>query len=221
MDSLVEGPAGGHAPPLADIAVPGAAMRDPAPRFTIVVPVLDEGPCVERLAREIAEACAPLAPFEAIFVDDGSTDATPARIAALRAEFPWLREVRHARSCGQSAALRSGVLAARAVLICTLDGDGQNPPDEMPRLLAPFLAAADALPGLVAGQRLHRRDGRRAGWRRASPTGCAPACSATLRATPAAGSRRSGARCSSRCPTSTICTATCRRWSGARGWTCC
>ena len=133
----------------------------PPPRFTVVVPVLNEAANVEPMAREIAAACAPLGPFEAIFVNDGSTDATPERITALRAEFPWLREVRHARPCGQSAALRSGVIAARAAIICTIDGDGQNPPAEIPKLLAPLLDAQpgrDPGLGLVAGQRTGRRD---------------------------------------------------------------
>jgi dolichol-phosphate mannosyltransferase len=135
-----------------------------APRFSVVAPMLNEAENVEPMAREIAAACAGLEPFEVIFVNDGSTDATAERIAALRAEFPWLREVRHARPCGQSAALRSGVLAARAALICTIDGDGQNPPAEIPRLVAPLLAGADgggaARLGLVAGQRVARKDRR-------------------------------------------------------------
>ncbi len=129
--------------------------------FTVVVPMLNEAGNVEPMAREIAAACAPLGPFEAIFVNDGSTDATAERIAALRAEFPWLREVRHARPCGQSAALRSGVIAARAAIVCTIDGDGQNPPAEIPKLLAPLLAPRlDGAPdlGLVAGQRTGRQD---------------------------------------------------------------
>lgn len=129
------------------------------PRFTIVVPMLNEASCVDRLAREIAAACASLAPFEAIFVDDGSSDDTADRIAALRTDFPWLREVRHASTCGQSAALRSGVLVAHAPIICTIDGDGQNPPAEIPRLVAPLLDAADPRLGLVAGQRQRRQDG--------------------------------------------------------------
>jgi len=140
---------------------------------TVVAPMLNEAENVEPLAREIAAACASLAPFEAIFVNDGSTDATAGRIAALRAEFPWLREVRHEHPCGQSAALRSGVLAARADVICTIDGDGQNPPAEIPRLVAPLLDPADEQGtdgeamegvtaggrlGLVAGQRVARQD---------------------------------------------------------------
>ena len=131
------------------------------PRFTIVVPMLNEAGNVEPMAREIAAACAPLGPFEAIFVNDGSTDATADRIAALRAEFPWLREVRHARPCGQSAALRSGVIAARAAIVCTIDGDGQNPPAEIPKLVAPLLECRPGLDpglGLVAGQRTGRQD---------------------------------------------------------------
>lgn len=130
------------------------------PRFTVVAPMLNEADNVELMAREIAAACAPLGPFEAIFVNDGSTDATPARIAALRAEFPWLREVRHAAPCGQSAAVRSGVIAARAAIICTIDGDGQNPPAEIPRLVAPLLDGHPRL-GLVAGERVARQDSKR------------------------------------------------------------
>ncbi|HUF87974.1 MAG TPA: glycosyltransferase family 2 protein [Thermohalobaculum sp.] len=141
-------------PTTAPTTAPTAA---PGPRLSIVVPMRDEAASVEPLAREIAAACARLAPFEAIFVNDGSRDATAARIAALRAELPWLREVRHARPCGQSAAIRSGVLAARAPLICTLDGDGQNPPAEIPRIVAPLLAGQPGL-GLVAGERHRRAD---------------------------------------------------------------
>lgn len=134
-------------------------MSDPSdtPRFAVVAPMLNEAENVERLVREIAEACLPESPFEAIFVNDGSTDATAEKIAALRAEFPWLREVRHASPCGQSAAVRSGVLAARAPMICTIDGDGQNPPSEIPDLIRPLLEG-DGKIGLVAGQRVDRQD---------------------------------------------------------------
>ena len=129
----------------------------PPPRFAVVAPMLNEADNIERMTREIAEACTPVGPFEAIFVNDGSTDDSSARIEALRAEFPWLREVRHAEPCGQSAAVRSGVRAAHAPVICTIDGDGQNPPSEIPKLVAPFLGD-DAGPGIVAGQRVDRQD---------------------------------------------------------------
>ena len=127
------------------------------PRFAVVAPMLNEADNVEPMAREIAEACTPVGPFEAIFVNDGSTDGTADAIAALRAEFPWLREVRHAKPCGQSAAVRSGVMAARAPVVCTIDGDGQNPPSEIPKLVAPLLEGRAGL-GLVAGQRVGRQD---------------------------------------------------------------
>jgi len=134
-------------------------MTDPdeTPRFTVIAPMLDEAGTVAALACEIGAACAAIGPFEAIFVNDGSTDGTAEAIAASRTEHPWLREVRHAAPCGQSAALRSGVLAARAPLICTLDGDGQNPPSEIPKLVAPLLEDRPGL-GLVAGQRVARQD---------------------------------------------------------------
>jgi dolichol-phosphate mannosyltransferase len=129
------------------------------PRFSIVAPMLNEAGAVVPLAREIAAACTPIGPFEAIFVDDGSTDGTAGQIAAMQAAFSWLRAVRHVRPCGQSAALRSGIIAARAPVICTIDGDGQNPPAEIPKLVAPLLdrQRSPGL-GLVAGQRLGRQD---------------------------------------------------------------
>ena len=126
------------------------------PRFTVIAPMLNEAENVPLMAREIAQACDPIGPFEAIFVNDGSTDATAQQIARMRQDFPWLREVRHAMPCGQSAAVRSGVLAARAPICCTIDGDGQNPPSEIPKLVAPLLDGQDI--GLVAGQRVDRQD---------------------------------------------------------------
>jgi len=128
-----------------------------APRFTIVVPMLNEAENVARLADEIAEACASVGPFEAIFVDDGSTDGTAGRIAELQRQWLWLRVIRHTVTCGQSAALRSGVIAARASIVCSIDGDGQNPPTEIPKLVAPLFDGNGRL-GLVAGQRVGRQD---------------------------------------------------------------
>ena len=133
-------------------------MNEIQPRITVVAPMKNEAENVAALAREIGEACAGLAPFEAIFVDDGSDDATPSVIDAARADYPWLRRVSHARSCGQSAAVLTGVRAAQAPIVCTLDGDGQNPPSEIPNLVAPLLADESGKLGLVAGQRVARRD---------------------------------------------------------------
>jgi dolichol-phosphate mannosyltransferase len=126
------------------------------PLFSVVVPMRDEAASVLPLAREIAEACGPVGPFEAIFVDDGSVDGTGAALAEAAGRHAWLRTVRHDRPRGQSAAIRTGVLASAAAVICTLDGDGQNPPEEIPRLVAPLLGAATGA-RLIAGQRRHRK----------------------------------------------------------------
>ncbi|MGF1660243.1 MAG: glycosyltransferase family 2 protein [Rubrimonas sp.] len=134
-------------------------MRSTTPLFAVVAPMRDEAEAVASLVAEIGAACAPIGPFEAIFVDDGSTDATAAAIAAAQAAHPWLRTVRHARSFGQSASVATGVRAAEAPIVVTLDGDGQNPPADIPALIAHFLAE-DRPPslGLVCGVRARRRD---------------------------------------------------------------
>jgi dolichol-phosphate mannosyltransferase len=116
------------------------------------------------LADEIAVACAPHGPFEAIFVDDGSDDGSPQALAELRERHPWLRVIRHAQSCGQSAAVATGVRAARAPVICTIDGDGQNPPAEIPKLLAPLLGESDPPMMIVCGVRRDRRDAASRRW---------------------------------------------------------
>ncbi len=125
--------------------------------LTIVIPMKNEGGTAPSLLREIAAACVPEAP-EIIVVDDGSTDDTAARVLEMRAEIPHLRLLKHPKSGGQSAAVHSGVLAARGEVVCTLDGDGQNPPSELPKLYRPLLADRTGRLGLVAGQRVARRD---------------------------------------------------------------
>lgn len=129
--------------------------------LSIVIPMKNEVGNVAALVREIVAACSDEAP-EIIIVDDGSTDGTGA--AALALAVPGLRVLRHPRSGGQSAAVHSGVLAAQGGLICTLDGDGQNPPSELPKLYRPLLADATGRLGLVAGQRVGRRDSLSKRW---------------------------------------------------------
>ncbi|MCJ2077439.1 glycosyltransferase family 2 protein [Methylobacterium sp. E-016] len=134
-------------------------MNATSPRLSIVVPVKNEAGNIAGLVAEIEAACGALAPFEVIYVDDGSTDATPAALDAARQGRPWLRVLRHARSGGQSAAVRSGVAAAAGPIVATLDGDGQNDPAFIPVLVAALEQAGEGT-GLAQGQRKGRKDGR-------------------------------------------------------------
>ena len=114
-------------------------------------------PAISRpLVAEIAAALDGQWPFEVVYVNDGSSDGTEAELKRLMAQHPWLRHVRHKQSCGQSAAVRSGVAAARAPVVVTLDGDGQNDPAFIPALLRALEAGAPRV-GLVAGQRVGRK----------------------------------------------------------------
>ncbi len=124
--------------------------------FSVVVPVFDEGEAAPKLAREIAAAFAGEA-YEMIFVDDASRDDTKARLIALKSEIPQLRVLGHRKNSGQSRAVRSGVLAARAPIVITLDGDGQNDPADAPRLAKALAAGPDSL-ALVGGERVKRQD---------------------------------------------------------------
>lgn len=126
-------------------------------QLSIVVPVRNEQDNVLPLIEEIHAAMANVADFELIYVDDGSTDATPARLAGAMQKYPRLRVLSHRESCGQSAALMSGFRAARGDWIATLDGDGQNDPADIPKLVAARDGATGNLQ-LVAGYRKKRQD---------------------------------------------------------------
>ncbi|OYX73167.1 MAG: dolichol-phosphate mannosyltransferase, partial [Brevundimonas sp. 32-68-21] len=101
------------------------AEHNPAPLISVVVPVHDEAGAAVPLAREIAAAFAGRS-YEMIFVDDASRDATLSELRAAMAELPALRVLSHGTNAGQSRAVRTGVLAARAPVVVTMDGDGQN-----------------------------------------------------------------------------------------------
>lgn len=126
--------------------------------FSIVIPARNEAENIAELLHGIAATCDGLGTYEIIVVDDASDDGMAGVLAGLRAAMPQLRVLRHDRAGGQSAGVHSGVRAARGRLICTLDGDGQNPPHEIPNLLAPLMAAGADHIGLVAGQRVGRKD---------------------------------------------------------------
>lgn len=126
--------------------------------FSVVVPVHNEVGNAANLAREIAAALDGRA-FEMIFVNDASTDETVEELIQARAELPQLRILSHRTNSGQSRAIRSGVQAARAPVIGTLDGDGQNDPADLPALYR-TLVRADAPTDLamVMGRRAKRQD---------------------------------------------------------------
>jgi dolichol-phosphate mannosyltransferase len=129
------------------------------PAVSVVVPVRNEAGNVAPLVAEIATALAEQWRFEVVYVNDGSSDGTEAELKRLMTQHAWLRCVRHKQSCGQSAAVRTGVAAARALVVVTLDGDGQNDPAFIPALIRALDAgdAKDPRIGLVAGQRVGRK----------------------------------------------------------------
>ncbi len=133
---------------------------DPAaPAVSVVVPMFNEAENAPTLIREIAEALGGVAPFEIIMVDDKSTDGTRDVLDQLRTEIPQLRVLCHGANAGQSRSVRTGITAARAPIIATLDGDGQNNPADIPALFQ-RLTRDDAPPTLVmvAGERQKRQD---------------------------------------------------------------
>jgi dolichol-phosphate mannosyltransferase len=135
-----------------------STARDPELAVSVVVPVRNEAGNIAPLVAEIAAALRDR-PFEIVYVNDGSKDATDAELRTLMAERRWLRQIKHKESCGQSAAVHTGVSLARAPIVVTLDGDGQNDPAFIPALVATLENGAPRI-GLVAGQRTGRKVSR-------------------------------------------------------------
>ena len=134
------------------------------PKLSVVVPVHNERDNVTSLLLEIEAALNPLqTEWEALFVDDCSRDDTLAVLRGLRRGHPCLRVLHHQRQSGQSTAVRTGVKAARGAWIATLDGDGQNDPADIPKLLA-ARDAGDARVKLYAGWRVQRKDSGSKRW---------------------------------------------------------
>ncbi len=128
------------------------------PVISVVVPVYNEAENVEKLAREIHAALSDRN-YEMNFVNDCSSDDTAKVLQGLKSEFPGLRVLSHRENAGQSRAIRTGILAAHAPVIATLDGDGQNDPADIPTLFEQF--TRDGAPenlGMVGGRRATRRD---------------------------------------------------------------
>ena len=139
-----------------------------SPQLSVVVPVFNEQDNVAPLVGEIVAALRGRAPddggdFEIVYVDDHSTDATFDTLRGLKAEVPELRVLRHVTNSGQSTAIRTGVKAARGKWIATLDGDGQNDPADIPKLLAQRAQSAAEVK-LFAGWRVNRQDSGSKRW---------------------------------------------------------
>lgn len=128
-----------------------------SPQLSVVVPVFNERDNVAPLVHEITAALRGRIDFEIVYVDDHSRDDTLQVLQALKADVPELRVVHHLVQSGQSTAIRTGVRAARGAWIATLDGDGQNDPADIPKLLDERAKAAPDI-RLFAGWRVNRQD---------------------------------------------------------------
>ena len=133
------------------------------PALSVVVPVFNERDNVAPLVGEITAALRGRVDFEIVYVDDDSRDDTLQVLRSLKAANPELRVLHHVSQSGQSTAVRTGVKAARGPWIATLDGDGQNDPADIPKLLAARDAAAPGVK-LFAGWRVNRQDSGSKRW---------------------------------------------------------
>lgn len=139
-------------------------MNSPlTPELSVVVPVFDECDNVAPLVGEIVAALRPRLAFEIVYVDDHSGDDTLRRLLELKQRVPELRVLSHDLQSGQSTAIRTGVRAARAAWIATLDGDGQNDPADIPKLLDARGSAGPTVK-LLAGWRVDRKDSASKRW---------------------------------------------------------
>ena len=153
----------GGATAVASGVAAGSGTTAGTPELSVVVPVFNERDNIAPLVAETVHALRGLIPFEIVYVDDCSNDDSFAVLTALMASTPELRVLRHVRQSGQSSAIRSGVKAARGAWIATLDGDGQNDPADIPKLLS-ARAQADVSLKLFAGWRVQRRDSGSKRW---------------------------------------------------------
>lgn len=137
-------------------------MTPQLPEISVVVPVFNEQDNVPPLVHEIVAALRGVVPFEIVYVDDDSRDGTLAVLQELKHQVPELRVLHHVVQSGQSTAIRTGVKAARGEWIATLDGDGQNDPADIPKLMAERARNADVK--MFAGWRVNRQDSGSKRW---------------------------------------------------------
>ena len=127
------------------------------PELAVVVPVFNERDNIPPLIEEIGAALDGRCDYEIIYVDDASSDDSQTVLKAAQTRQPRLRILRHRRQSGQSTAIRNGIKAARSPWIATLDGDGQNDPADIPKLLD-MRDGDDGKVKLFAGWRVNRKD---------------------------------------------------------------
>jgi len=128
-------------------------MNESINLLSVVVPVRNEAENIAPLIQEIEQALAGTVDYEIVYVNDGSTDDTANRLTEVKSQSTKLRVIQHAKSCGQSTALRTGIKAAKGDWVVTLDGDGQNDPADIKVLIAALKQGVD----LVGGNRRHAR----------------------------------------------------------------
>ena len=128
-------------------------MNNPIHLLSVVVPVHNEAENIAPLIQEIEDALSDFVAFEIVYVNDGSKDDTKKRLAEAKARHPKLRVITHAFSCGQSTSVRTGIKFARGDWVATLDGDGQNDPEDIKKLIAAIENGVD----LIGGNRRHSR----------------------------------------------------------------
>jgi undecaprenyl-phosphate 4-deoxy-4-formamido-L-arabinose transferase len=135
----------------------------PGPSVSVVVTLFEEGATLEELHRRLTAALEELGkPYEVLYVDDGSTDGTFATLERLHAGDPHIRAVRLKRNAGQHPAMHAGLSRARGAIVVTMDGDLQNPPEDVPRLVEAVEAGYD----VASGRRAARHDS----WGRTLPS---------------------------------------------------